>query len=490
MPNPTVRHGYDLLGWLCSIVSSLDTEKQRMLFRQFGVPGNIREKYYQRIEETFPFLNRIGGEQTKLFNMFSVEQLELICQQVLLWKEQESDCIFIIAVLSYLERYLDFGESIRSFMQSAEFVSDNVVSFRALNENNFVELGGCLLPNYTPIWKKGGRSLNSLAEMPLSIMEKYIWAPHRSPWSVCNLYSAEWEHSKNTPVRIVCSPISNESTFEYELKKGSPYNTFEITKYYQDRGERVRAIIENTIQYAGRNNADVVLFPEMLASPKCQHIVQEFIESQTEFELPKITILPSSEYRDNTDKWINETWAVDYFGEKLMAYQKQHAFQLDVKDMPKEDDESEGEVHKYYEPITPNHNLYVLHMGGIGRAGVIICADIFDVELVNTLLVDYQINMLLVLAYTPGFRLFFDKLALAQSLSCEVVWCNTCSAYESNDANKPCVSYMAFGHNDRGVYYEKSCGRNLPDVCNGCICEIQIAATHKGKGKITRKMLE
>lgn len=519
--DPNVKHGFDLLGWLCKIITSFDKETQVSLFRKFGETGSIRERYYCAIEQTFDFLNRRSGARIKLYDSFSEEQLNKICQQVIWWQRRKNDYIFILAVLSYIERYFDFQESVDCFMRSAEYVSDDVVSFHALNNNNYIELQGRLLPNFIPTWNKGGRSMRSLAEHPLSIMEKYIWAPYKAPWRVSNFYSASWNHSKKTPVRIVCSPLSNESTFEYILRKvepyklnkekkyilksgkhnklkkpnvdrlkmEKPYDHFKITKYYEDRIERVQSIIEQTIRFAEDINADIALFPEMLASPQCQQKLQSYIDDQEEIDVP-LTILPSAEYYDSKRGWINETQVIDNLGNNLFSYQKQHAFQLDKDDELNKIDNATSKPRKYFEPITTNHNLYVLHMGGIGRVAIIICADIFDTELVDTLLLDYQVSLLIVLAYTDGFRLFFDRIALAQNSACEVIWCNSCSAYErNNNPDRPCVSYFSFGHKDRRTYCENSCGRKIPDVCSGCVYEIQIDSAYTGKGAITRKCL-
>ena len=170
---------------------------------------------------------------------------------------------------------------------------------------------------------------------------------------------------------------------------------------------------------------------------------------------------------------------LDAYGDSILTYKKQHRFPLEHKGA------------KYFEPLEDaDHNLYVLHIDGVGRLGIIICADIFKQDMMLTLLECYHINCLLVLAYSPGYGRFFDQISQAQRTSCEVVWCNTCAAYGENSAGKPCVAYWSYGHKDRECIKENNCGKVSPDECAGCAFEIEIASGHSKMGKITRKVFE
>ena len=475
----TIMNGYDLIAWLCYTVRSFEEKTQKLLYKQFTTKNAGPELYYQKVEKEISCLNRIGGEEIKYYNSLSQDDIKQIEEQVRLWQTKQSDYIFILAVLSYLDRYFNMAESMKSYAMTKEFVAENVVSFYALNQNNVQELGGILLPNFRPMWENRKRSQSALAEDPLSVIENYIWVSGYEPWNVSNLYSKDWKIEKGKNLKIICSPLTNIPTFLYELREREPYNVFEITEYSTENVERVQTTIERTIELANEKNADIVLFPEMLSSPQCLCSVQTFVEEQVEIVAPSLIVLPSSEHSDEIGKWVNETKVLDAFGDSLLTYKKQHGFQL------------EHEGAKYFEPLDDaDHNLYVLHIDGVGRLGIIICADIFEQDMMTTLLERYQINCLLVLAYSPGYGRFFDQISQAQRASCEVVWCNTCAAYGKDIAGKPCVAYWAHGHKGRERMIEKTCGKAAPDECAGCAFEIEIASDHSKTGKITRKTFE
>ena len=474
MPGTTIIHGYDLMAWICHIINAFDQDTKEQLYRQFTSRGYGPEHYFLEIEKSFPFFNRTGGEIEKRYDKLLPEQINKVKGQVLAWKTSPNDHIRILAMLSYLDRYFNTDASLHQFMLSANHITDSVVSFNSLNEHNAAELNGLLLPNFVPMWDRSTRSQSSLAENPFSVIHNYIWICRSGVWNVTNLCSEEWVFPKGKNIKIICSPLTNTSTFSYELREQDPNNIFEITEYHTDRMKIAQGIIMQVLQFANQENADIVLFPEMLASPQCVEEMKELIEGQTELVSPKCIILPSSEYCDTAGKWVNEAQGLNAWGEVLLKYNKQQRFQHHVGN------------NTYFEPIKPDHNLYVLHMKGIGRVGIIICADIFNEELVKTLLNSYQIDLLLILTYTPGTRRFFDSISSAQRTSCEVIWCNTCAAYDKGAVGLPCVSYWAYGHEDRACYCEQSCDNISLDLCNGCACKIEIAADHKTHGEITR----
>ena len=307
MPGVVIEHGFDLLGWLCSVVSSFEAGEQETMYRIFSSGKSGREKYYTKIEREFPFLSRSSGELIKSFDMFSENQIDTIVQKVLVWKMQKNDRIFILAVLSYLERYFHFQESVKKFLLSRKQVADGVVAFSALNNNNEKELGASLIPNFSPLWGNHKRTTSALAQNPLSFVQNYIWVPHREPWNICNLYSENWTHEKGNPFKIVCSPLTNSATFTHKTVDREQYKEFEITGYLQERTEQVQEVIRRTIDYANDIGASIVLFPEMLASPDNQLETQHYIDDNDAIVDPAITVVPSSEHRNEGGDWVNET---------------------------------------------------------------------------------------------------------------------------------------------------------------------------------------
>ena len=134
-------------------------------------------------------------------------------------------------------------------------------------------------------------------------------------------------------------------------------------------------------------------------------------------------------------------------------------------------------IEHYYEPIKPDWKINVFHVKGVGRIGLVICADVFHEKMVDFLFRVLQVNVLLVMAYTKGTDAFFRALDMASNAYCDVIWCNACASYEKPTENDPVIVYFSFGHKQQSRYYCKYCGKGY-DECGSCIAIIKIAAEY------------
>lgn len=240
---------------------------------------------------------------------------------------------------------------------------------------------------------------------------------------------------------------------------------------------------------ANTKKANIVLFPEMIFSRESQRESQRIVTEHWEYSYPRILCLPSSEFNEN-GKWKNQTVILNDSGHEVFLYNKQQAFQLDS---PKEIKDNDGvdkkQYTKYFEPIQPDHKLTIIHVKGLGRIGVIICADIFNSDLCDILLSKYEIRLLLIMAYTAGYDQFFRKISAAKITSCDVIWCNACSAYSAFQRTGPAVAYFSYGHRKCNEDLVSHCSLPIDTVCSGCIATITIDPLYSGTGSICHEQL-
>lgn len=469
---------YDIIAMLCFKISSLNTDSQSELYRKFWSNPQIA---MTTIYERFPFLNPKTNVCKILFDTLEDEELIALINYVETTEGGD------ISLLRALDSLIDFEESLNKFLQSNSL---DVSEFSSLN-SNVKECKGKLIPRFKYDWmKKQEHTLAQLSEKPISVMGNYIWIKESETinrWNVRNVYSSKWSYDGKNPYTIVCSPLINVQPFQYQTKISEGVNYFYITGYDEELQKNIIQRVKSVLEYSGQIQAGITMFPEISVSPEGHSLIRGWVGENYMKDFSKIICLPSSEYVEE-EKWVNQTQIISDDGELICKYNKQQAFQSD--------DIIEGEVErKSFEPIKSDHKITIIHGSGIGRIGVIICADIFNDELLCVLLKEYSINMLLILAYSNGFDRFEKSILKAGVDTCEVVWCNCCGAYYKKDGqgdNYPVVAYYPYGHHtgtDKKILGR--CSSSAHGHCNGCMIVIRIDSSYTGVGhSLTQKKME
>ncbi len=462
---------YHILASLCCRIRALPQPQQQAQYRQFwsGMQEGRRRTYAR-----FPFLEpqaRAGEAPGTPLSPGEVQQL-----QAYLESEAGAD----ICLLSCLDRLLALPASLDRYLMAA---GRGVYRFAALGDP--AACGGLLLPRFHPQWRKRGeRTGAALSEDPLSVMENYLWVdlPACGPWQVENLYSPQWAYRGAGPFRIVCSPLLNKVPFRFETGEEGGTRYFYITAYDGAMQEAVATRCMQVLDSDVGQMADLALFPEVMATRETQQTLAQRVKQGWANTYPHMILLPSTEYQGE-DGWHNETLALDGVGSPIFRYRKQQAFQY-----------KDQEGHLCFEPVQPDHCIKILHVPGVGRIGICICADVFAGGLLDLLLKTYQITLLLVLSYSPGHERFLRSLARAADGVCDVIWCNSCAAYDPGNGEapraRPAVLYLPYGHKpkQKPAYLQiKNC--TSPTPCGGCMMVIEIAPTYDGRPALRQIML-
>lgn len=478
VPQVQINNVYDLLAWICSAIADWPSDEQKSLTCKYDMTQKTKS-----IEAAFDFLNMKAPDKEKSYEFLSEEQIKIICDKVCQWSQTPSDKIYILYLLTYLAGYFDFNSAFAHFLTDCmcNEVTTDVWSFVALN-SNYQEVGGALVPKFKTMWEKENiRTSQELDFSPFSLLPNYLWIPQtieNEEWESTHLYISDKSIgiNRNEPLMVIASSGQRENTFKFhcddEIKK------FIIEKYNDNACKRLQEKIKYVLDSAANQNAHIVLFPEMVASQQLQSNMCHYL-SESNNEYPALICLPSTEFAisKETNKYCNSTLIVNGSGEKLTEYHKQHPFRFDQESKTKTDEMGNPLIEYYYEPIEPDRKINVFHVKGVGRIGLVICADVFHKNLLNYLFNVLQINVLLVMAYTKGTDIFFRALNAANIAYCDVIWCNACAAYDKPLQTAPVISCFSFGHKQKQQHICKYCGKG-EDECCSCLAMIKIATEY------------
>lgn len=470
-----ISNVFDLLGWLCMLLCQLSSTRQRKLSQEYDP-----EQRTKQIESHFDFLCKKAALPRQGYNFLNAAQIESICSKATSWVDSESEQILLLYLISYLSGYFDWHSAFQHFLTSpmVERITLDVYRFVALN-SNYMQTGGCLIPNFQPSWQKSNRRSPSFLNLsPLAYMKDYLWIPYDSSssgWQISHFYVDQKSIliDQGKPLLITASPCLRNNTFRYHCEPTSPIHQFYIDEYLDEPCQKLQNAIEKILEQAANDNVHIVVFPEMIASPTVIENICQYLKTHVN-NYPEIICLPSTEIlNDDGKSYQNTVRIVDGNGTVLTEYHKQHPFIF----------QDHISATNYYEPIHPDHKIVVFHVNGIGRIGIIICADSFLRDLTDFLFRSVELNLLLVVSYTEGSDAFFRSLSQSENASCEVIWCNTCAAYSSSCSNRPVIAYFSSGHQNPRKIILNSCENAS---CNSCAFTIDINPSYKSTGSIER----
>lgn len=327
-----------------------------------------------------------------------------------------------------------------------------------------------------------------LAFSPCSVMSHYIWVPQiigDISWNIEHFYVKKNALYVTTecPLVVVTSPLVAARNFEFKYRRREDQNEFYITEYKEKENEQVLEGVKRTLSYAIDRGAQIIFFPEMLGFPGLVEKIQDFIVENSNGKLA-IVCLPSMEVpiNDGKENYQNMLTILDGEGEIITQYRKQHPFSAEQRVSGADEPE---ERQRYFEPICADHKLKILHIEGVGRVGILICADAFCDEL-KSVRECLRLNLLLAPSYSPGVDAFFHEFYSSRARYCDTIWCNTCAAHGSRTSKKEIVAYFPGGHEATSpiTHHTKYCCTGSQEQCNSCSIEISIAANYNGVGEV------
>ncbi|WP_251445823.1 hypothetical protein [Vermiculatibacterium agrestimuris] len=477
-PKYELVHGgtfYDLLTVLCWRIEQLDDDAKEKLYKQ---AANCWEDRIEDVKTRFPFLRADEARPTLCAEL--TEEILVTLEEAL--KCEPVDWVLILCVAVAVDDLMEWPANSRSFtrphpvfdVSDSDFarnelkavdVSDYIEMLVSLNPRTRSEFGD-IIPRLPCDWEKGGfRSSESLQRDPLSFLRHYLWVPPGSKWEAEHLLVTLCDKE---PLKLIMSPLSSQAPFKAGTKPGE--DNFYV-RYSETKANEITERVKRTIDAARAENAHILLFPEMMASPSCIAQSAAYLQEGYGNRRPGLVFLPTSEY-ERDGKWVNQLLVLDSDGNCVFGYNKQWAFELDA---------SKGNRRALrYEPIEADNKFYVLHVPHVGRIGMMICADTFESGYLKYALERYKLTLLLHIVFSQGEDRLLRSLSDTEKGMCDVVLCNTCAVLggKTSPAERaPLVAaYLANGH--MGCIRKEFRGCGAPDSCRGCTLTVELPTSY------------
>lgn len=355
---------YDLLAFLCWAISNLDDYQRKGLYKDFTKNyASIMDRRCTR----FSFLTAKGTQGPIKYDALTSQMyLEL---QELFVAEETADWPMILAVAVQIDTIIEYEPNLRDFTRKRPVfdvsgvkcppvdmkpidVSNYFYSLNSLNPKTDSTFGE-VLPRIPHRWARAEtRSLASVQMNPLSYLKNYMWLPpSNTEWIVEHLLIQPINRN-NRATKIITSPLSCQAPFLIEKKEDSYFNI----KYIDEGSRQITSRIKSITDAAIAKQADIVVFPEMLATLECVAQCSDYFRRRTGKKCPYLFMLPTIEYQRN-GKWVNQLIALDADGYCVFGYNKQHPFILESKDKG-----GKGEKLKFYEPIEKESLTQIKYM--------------------------------------------------------------------------------------------------------------------------------
>lgn len=491
-----VRGGtfYDLIAFLCWAIHGLPRAVQTKLYKDFT-------SRYQEIcsarDIKYPFLSAKNVATPICPDGLSEDMIFQL--QPLFSTEESADWLMILAVAVAVDELVEFFPNRRKLTlpqhcwdvskpdlfsghPSSAGVSESFYSLPPLNGKTYADFGE-VFPRIPHAWKKGGsRNLESVQFSPLSFLCNYIWIPPGSKWTGEHLLLLPRRDSNQSSLRIFLSSLSCHAPFQVDTVPASPgapgrCSEFHI-RYLDKPAAQITARIKQIIDKAIKEQADIVVLPEVMGSPTCIQESAAYLQKMARGGYPLLFLLPTVEYQTNGG-WVNQLIGLDAEGYGIFGYNKQHAFQVDSE---------EGQ--SFFEPIQPDGRFYVVHIPNVGRVGFIICSDVFEDGYVEHMVKQYKLTVLFHIAFSFGRDLLQRGVSVTNEQMCDVVICNTCAAWDDTklpEEERPSVevpdnatvaSYVPNGH-EKATSIKTFSGCGKTDKCQGCMLSIEIPTGYK-----------
>ena len=515
---------YDLMAILCWKIDQLPEETSGRLYQMIS---NGLDKYMLNAKKKYPELLKLSNRPDPLYCNLDGKRKQQLLDLVKHTEETELENLAIlVGAIAAIDNLMEHLGNIPAFLkdkgcivhtQEAEYVSNSVFSFKALNTCTHQHFG-VVIPRFICVWeRKRDRSLATVAFRPLSlVLKNHIWFSNQEQWDITNLYLDiratglyPERIKKLSEFRVISSPLCNVAPFTTDLNKKDMKL---YIRYHPEENGRILDAVKKTIDQGISWNADIVLFPEMMGSDSVIEACETYISALNIRTKPKLYFLPTTEKKCD-GQWQNTLRILDQDGGCVFEYHKQHPFQYDKKvktgddtlEVSKEsyfkektgDDTLEVPKESYFEPIQADNRVCVIHVPGIGRIGMMVCSDIFRENYLNNLINRFQLTLLLYPVFSDGKDLLERMVSLTRTFSCDAVLCNTCAAWQNTlvpPSERPVN--CQFDHNMVNVYYPNGhkyepSARHQPacdgNTCNGCCFQTRLTRDYLGKTETSKQ---
>ncbi len=399
---------YNLFADLCSYVVS--THTKNYLVRYSCISKEERVRIEKKILEGTP----LRLDSNKEFRQLHVEDLT-------------EDFLGSLKHFAHVQKKTDDENCIMRLLQALDqalrnMLLDEIERFGSQNatyelNTNRMETGIELLPRCSCVWTRKSRQSFSYRRID-NYLQNLMVIEERDVAEIAD------EHhfipkgffpkfDKTHKLKVASSPLSSKMNFDIRYHKINDLQVFSLA-YHKDEVNRQNDLVWSKILEAGRDDAEVIVFPEMMGNASMEGNIAHRLASLTDEErehVPCMIILPTY-YVDGK----NYSVILDKHGNRLATQYKQNPYIMKVK---------HGE---YMENITGSSVIEIFHYEGLGRFAILICKDFLTTRYMEHIMRGFMLTLIFVPAFSTGsydFKMSFDLCAHDH---CNVVWINSCAA--------------------------------------------------------------
>lgn len=290
------------------------------------------------------------------------------------------------------------------------------------------------------------------------------------PFQVRHVFFPDLSMEGKASLRVGLSPVLCDEPLNphyYEENVGG-LNRKRFSVLGLTEENRVRSRIEASLYEAGKNDVDVMLFPEMLGNRSMltpENGYSAVLEaaaarmSEDQLAVPRLILAPTW-WHDNK----NELYVFNNRRQPLLRQEKQYPFSLG----------------KHKEDLRePDRTVVVLHIPYLGRMAFPICKDFLIEDYTDMLVKKLRVTFLFCPSYSPSSAQFELGLPAHRPYGCCVIWLNCCSAhnYYSKEHGIPkCVGGIAYpSRGTTPTLFGPQCGGACGDDSAACLFLVKIS---------------
>lgn len=412
---------YNLIAELCSYVIKSCTED--FFVKYSCISQSEKQRIYALIKSHVHNLldekNNVLPLSSDSMDSASFSALQDLVRDI----QKQRDYFAIVGLVQVLD---DSLETVLH-QQLIDFQQDD---FSVVLNTNREATGIGLLPRCACIWERKRRLSHYYNRMDnflfnLLLMENSILGELIDKHFFLN-QSLFPRFRKKRALKIAATPLRLERNFKISLYDEDKVQYFKVS-YNDSDYEADNALIWEKIITAGKNESDIIVFPEMLGNPMMEAYIIKKLQQCTEPDsIPSLIILPSF-WKNNR----NTVTILDKFGNIVCRQGKQNPFRVE-----------QGET-GYLEGILSSLVVNIFHYEGIGRIAILICKDFLTTKYMEQLMRCFKLTLIIVPSFSTGSYDFRQSSDLCAHDDCNVVWINTCAAMEKGkEANFENIGYV------------------------------------------------
>ncbi len=443
---------YNLFAELCDYIVSAHTKNY--LVRYSCISQDEKYRVTQKIIQSIELKTDKSGNfkclsESDLTAEF-IEKLTLFADTLII--DDDKNCIM---------KLLQIFDCILQDILTAEIHALQLQSSSNILNTNESETGIGILPRCTCVWARKSRQsfsyrridnyMNNIIVIEQRILDnitaEHIFIPQG--------FFKSFDTSKK--LKISATPLSSRSNFNIKFHKNSDFQVFTLD-YIDKTSEHDNALVWSKILEAGRNKAEIIVFPEMLGNSSMGDYIRSKLRSlnkQETEDIPSLIVLPTY-FADGKNFAI----ILDKYGNELARQYKQNPYVMRCK---------HGE---YMENIIGSNQIEIFHYEGIGRFAIMICKDFLTTRYMERIMRGFMLTMIIVPAYSTGaydFKMSFDLCAHDY---CNVIWINSCAAMvPGKENNFEYIGYVRkrinrYQNELEANYKMKPCSKLLTGKCS------------------------